>query len=100
MMHPALVQLGELVSEAMDLRREQDTDMVLDVVEPLVVATRHRRSGGVDGLLDVALLVEDARAEELEAQLETFAEASHERIRLSLSGPMAPFDFVEGDQWV
>jgi len=100
MMHPALVQLGELVSEAMDLRRDQDTDAVLDVVEPLVVATRHRRSGGVDGLLDVALLVEDARAGELEAQLETLAEAVHERIRLSLSGPMAPFDFVEGEQWV
>ena len=99
-MHPALVQLGELVSEAMDLRREQDADTILDVVEPLVVATRHRRSGGVDGLLDVALLVADARASELVSQLETLAEAMHERIRLSLSGPMAPFDFVEGEPWV
>jgi hypothetical protein len=98
-MHPALVELGELVSAAMDQLRAQDADSVLDVVEPLVVATRHRRSGGVDGLLDVALLVEDARAEELESALESLAEAVHERIRLSLSGPMAPFDFVEGEPW-
>ena len=99
MMHPALVQLGELVSAAMDHQRAQDADIILDVVEPLAVATRLRRSGGVDGVLDVALLVADAQAAELEAQLETLAEAVHERIRLSLSGPMAPFDFVEGEPW-
>lgn len=98
-MHPALVRLGELVSGAMEVRREEDTDMILEVVEPLVVAARSRRSGGVDALLDVALLVEDARAAEFEAELETLAEALHERVRLSLSGPMAPFDFVEGEPW-
>lgn len=98
-MHPALIRLGELVSEALEISRNEDTDMILQVVDPLVVAVRSRRSGGVDALLDVALLVEDARAAELEAALETLAEAVHERVHLSLSGPMAPFDFVEGEPW-
>ena len=99
-MHPALVELGELVSAAMDHLREQDADTVLDVVEPLVGGhpsppQRRRRwpagrgpagggcAGGRAGVRSWRLL----------------AEAVHERIRLSLSGPMAPFDFVEGEPW-
>ena len=35
----------------------------------------------------------------LERALEQLAEAIHERIRLALVGPMAPYDFVEGASW-
>ena len=35
-------------------------------------------------------------AEEFEDTLEGLAEAVHERIRLRLTGPVAPYDFVEG----
>ena len=45
----------------------------------------------------MALLVDDERRGELEQHLESLAEAVHERIRLRLMGPMAPYDFVGGD---
>jgi len=35
----------------------------------------------------------------LEDTLEGLAEAVHERIRLRLTGPVAPYDFVEGQPW-
>ena len=47
--------------------------------------------------MDVAVLVDDDRRDEFEQQLEDLAEAVHERIRLRLVGPVAPFDFVGDD---
>ena len=54
---------------------------------------------GVEHVLDVALLVDDDRRAEFEEHLEGLAEAVHERIRLRLVGPVAPYDFVGGDAW-
>jgi hypothetical protein len=36
---------------------------------------------------------------QFEDTLEGLAEAVHERIRLRLTGPVAPYDFVEGQPW-
>lgn len=91
------VRLGELVSRAMELKREEDSAVLLDSVLPRVVDHVERPGSGVDHLLDVALLVDDERVGELEQHLESLAEAVHERIRLRLMGPMAPYDFVGGD---
>jgi Gas vesicle synthesis protein GvpL/GvpF len=89
------VRLGELVAGAVESRREADTDVIMRVVEPHVVATRLTPGSGVDHVLRAALLVERDRQDELEQALEDLAEAVHERIRLSLVGPVAPYDFVE-----
>jgi hypothetical protein len=98
-MHPDLVRLGEAVSRAMEIRRTDDGTALLDQVVPLVADRSVRPGGGVDHLLDVALLVESDRVEELEEVLETLAEAWHERIRMRLVGPVAPYDFAEVDAW-
>lgn len=97
--HPDLVRLGELVSRAMEVRRADDATALLDQVVPLVADRSVRAGGGVDHLLDVALLVEADRVAELEDVLETLAEAWHERIRLRLVGPVAPWEFAEVDAW-
>ena len=91
------VRLGELVAHAMERKREEDAAVLLDSVLPRVVDHVERPVGGVDQLVDVALLVDDERVSELEEHLESLAEAVHERIRLRLMGPMAPYDFVGGD---
>ena len=93
------VRLGELVSRAMEHKREDDAAVLLDAVAPYVAAQVPRTGGGLDHVLDVALLVDDERRGELEQHLESLAEAVHERIRLRLMGPMAPYDFVGGDSW-
>jgi hypothetical protein len=55
--------------------------------------------GGLERILDVALLVEDEQASALEDHLEMLAEQVHDRVRLSLTGPLAPYDFVSEVAW-
>lgn len=88
------VRLGELVARALELKQEQDADELLRRILTLSVAHVLRPTSGLDRLLDVSLLVDDDRHDELEESLETLAEDVHERMRLRLLGPMAPYDFV------
>lgn len=98
-MHPDLVRLGESVSRAMEVRRADDADALLEQLEPRVEDLSVRAGGGVDHLLDVALLVRSDRVGEVEELLESLAEAWHERIRMRLVGPVAPYDFAEVEAW-
>lgn len=98
-MHPDLVRLGELVSRAMEHKRVEDAQLIMDTVRPFVLDDSSKQGGGVDHLLEVAFLVEDERIAELEQGLEELAEAVHERIRLRLTGPVAPYDFAEASAW-
>lgn len=88
------VRLGELVAAAVEDRRGVDAEALLEAVLPLTVDHRLRPAGGMDDVLDVALLVDDERVDELVERLEGLAEAVHERIRLRLVGPVAAYDFV------
>jgi hypothetical protein len=90
------VRLGELVSHALERKREQDAATVLDIVLPHAAASSERGGAGLDHMMDVAFLVDDDRRAGFEDALEAVAEAMHERVRLQLMGPMAPYDFVEG----
>ena len=97
--HWEKVRLGELVAQALERKREADTEIVLGSVLPLVDAHSAKEATGIDRVFDVALLVDAARRAEFEDRLEELAEAVHERMRLSLVGPLAPYDFVGGDAW-
>lgn len=90
------LRLGELVAGAVEARRVVDADTLVADLEPLVVAYAGRPAGGLDHVLDVALLVDQDRQAELEQLLEDWAEAAHDRIRMRLVGPVAPYDFVGG----
>jgi Gas vesicle synthesis protein GvpL/GvpF len=98
-LHPDLVRLGELVSRALEDARAEDAQVVIEAVSDLVLDQAPRPGGGPDHLLELALLVEDERVAELEEALELLAEAIHERIRLRLTGPMAPYDFAQAGSW-
>jgi hypothetical protein len=97
--HPDLVRLGELVSRALEDRRDDDAQLIMQTVRPLTLDEAPRQGGGVDRLLELAVLVEDERIAEFEDSLEDLAEALHERIRLRLTGPVAPYDFAEAGAW-
>ena len=98
-MHPDLVLLGEKVARAVEVRAAEDSAALLDHVVPIVEERSIRPGGGMNHVLDVALLVRNERAKQLESVLESLAEAWHERIRLRLVGPVAPYDFVEVEAW-
>jgi hypothetical protein len=92
------LRLGELVAQALEDKGSADGGMVLDVVLPLV-EDHVLRPGSPEHPLDVALLVADDRQDELVDRLEALAEAVHERMRLSLVGPLPAYDFTGGAAW-
>ena len=88
------VRLGELVAQAVEHKREIDTEVLLDAIVPFTVDHRVSPGTGLDGVMSAAVLVDDDQREQFEEQLEALAEVVHERIRLRLVGPVPPYDFV------
>jgi hypothetical protein len=97
---PALIRLGEGVSAALDRQKAEDSERILGAVAPFVVDLRDRVSGDMDQVFDLALLVPQAQRAHVEATLEEIAEAEQERMRLQLTGPFPPYDFVKDLPWV
>jgi hypothetical protein len=91
------VRLGELVSAALEHKRQLDAPVLLDPLLPYAAAHVVHDRGGLDHLLEVALLVDRDQLPDLERLLEELAEAVHERIRVQLMGPTAAYDFVGDD---
>lgn len=92
--HHERVRLGELVARAMERKREHDAALVLDLVLPHVDSYATRAGAALEHMMEVAVLVEESHQDAFEDALEAVAEALHERVRLQLLGPMAPYDFV------
>ncbi|HEX5968709.1 MAG TPA: GvpL/GvpF family gas vesicle protein [Intrasporangium sp.] len=90
------VRLGELVARAVEARREMDAAALLDEVLPMTDAHVLRPVSGVERVVDAAVLVHDQRRDQFENRLERLAEEHHERMRLRLMGPTAPYDFAGG----
>ena len=88
------VRLGELVSQRLEARRQTDEQAVLGALEPHVIAYRVRPAASIDHLADLALLVDNAQREAFDDAAERLAADLHDRARLRLMGPMAPYDFV------
>lgn len=88
------VRLGELVAAAMEHKREQDAQDLLDVALPHVMANRVRLGSGLEDVADIPCLVAREERDVFEEVLEAHAEAVHERVHLQLLGPLPPYDFV------
>jgi hypothetical protein len=88
------IRLGELVTQSWERWARADADRILDELVPMVSTHRVRREPGLDSVLDLALLVDADRAQEVEDHLEHLAAEAAGRLRFRLAGPMAPYDFV------
>ena len=88
------VRLGELVSHALDAKREADAGAVLDRLLPHAVDWNTRSSADADDLIHVSLLVDEHDREAFEEAAESAANTLAGRARLSLLGPSAAYDFV------
>jgi len=91
---PDRVRLGELVHQAMEAKRGPDRDLVLDALEPCVEEWSVRHSGDMNGLLDLAVLVDASRVADVEEHTRRAAQQLAGRVDLQLIGPMAPYDFA------
>jgi hypothetical protein len=90
------IKLGELVTRSWEQWAHADADRILAELVPMLSTYRVRREPGLSAVLDLALLVDDERSQEVEDRLEAMAAEAAGLIRFRLAGPMAPYDFVGG----
>ncbi|MER5701179.1 GvpL/GvpF family gas vesicle protein [Micromonospora sp. NPDC002296] len=95
---PQRIRLGEIVSQAVELRREAENRHVLDAVTSLVVDSAARPPSSELDAVNLAFLVDSARADEFVDALEAYAGQRRDLLRMRLLGPHAPYDFVAEHQ--
>lgn len=88
------IRLGELVAQAVDARRERDAESIVAALAPHVEDYVLRETSGMDGLVELAMLVASDDVARLEQAAESVAEAFAGRAELNLVGPTALYDFV------
>jgi hypothetical protein len=92
------IRLGELISQAVELRREAENRRLLDVTAEYVVSTQLRPPTHEMDAGHVALLVDTDTEADLVDVLERYAQERRGLLRLRLLGPLAPYDFVAAHQ--
>ena len=90
----ARIQLGELVSQAVEAKREADTQTLVEAVAPLAVFTVIRDPSHEQDAVHAAVLMETDRQGELEQVVNEFADQWKDRVEMRLLGPLAPYDFI------
>ncbi|KAF0968296.1 GvpL/GvpF family gas vesicle protein [Gordonia sp. YY1] len=90
----ARIALGEMVSHAIEAKREVDTRVVAEALESLTDQIRVREPTHDEDAANVAILLDTDRQEDLEAAVGTLAENWDGRVEVRLLGPLAAYDFV------
>ena len=88
------MQLGEIISNAVEVKRQQDTRTLGDAVDGIAAASVVRPPSHELDAVYTALLVESSAADDLEQAVQKLADDWNGRIELRLIGPMAAYDFV------
>jgi hypothetical protein len=89
------VRLGELVSTAVDQRRERDSIDIIERLDPKALATAPGPLESEFMVLNAAFLIARDRQPELERAVEVVAEERRDRMRFRLLGPMPAYDFID-----
>jgi hypothetical protein len=87
------VRLGELVSTAVEQRRERDGADIIERLDPAVIATSMAPLESEFMVLNAAFLV--GRDQEFERVVEAVAEERRKRMHFRLLGPMPAYDFLD-----
>ena len=92
------IRLGEMISQAVELRREAENRELIEALTPYAVLTAPRAPSHELDAVNVAFLVGPDDEENFVRALEDFAEQRRDLIRMRLAGPLAPYDFVSAHQ--
>ncbi|WP_245718133.1 GvpL/GvpF family gas vesicle protein [Nocardia miyunensis] len=90
----ARIALGEMINQAIEAKRAEDTRKVISELEKFDALTNQREPSDEEDAVHVAVLVEAARQKELEDSLRQLMADWDGRVELTLLGPMAAYDFV------
>lgn len=88
------IALGELITNALAAKREQDTGIAVERLESLGLLVNVREATHERDAVYVSCLAEVAKQEELERAVGELADRWDGRVHMRLLGPLAPYDFV------
>jgi hypothetical protein len=88
------IQLGEIINNAIADKRQADTRLLVSAMKDQCVASVVRAATNELDAAYVAFLVEAGKTGELERAVTDLADRWSGRAELSITGPMAPYDFV------
>lgn len=92
--YPDRVRLGELVSQSIKRRRDQDGADLLDNLAPAAAAVVPHTPVREEDVLDASFLVERDKMADFQRAVDKLAQDHRDRITLRLVGPLPPYDFV------
>jgi hypothetical protein len=88
------VRLGELIVQALDAKREVDTEELVHTLSQHAVAVAERPPVDEDTAADAAFLVADGDRADFRKAVDELGYRWAGRIRLRVLGPLPPYDFV------
>ncbi|MET8833788.1 GvpL/GvpF family gas vesicle protein [Micromonospora sp. NPDC004540] len=94
------IRLGEMISQAVELRREAENRDLIDAVGRYAVADAALPPSHELDAVRVSFLVVGDEEDEFIQAVEDFAERRRDVIRMRLIGPLAPYDFVSAHRLV
>jgi mannitol/fructose-specific phosphotransferase system IIA component (Ntr-type) len=86
--------LREIIGHILEATRDADTRTTLDALAPLTDTVTVREPTHDEDAVQIAVLLEVDRQDELEQALGELAERWDNRVTLQILGPTAPCDFV------
>ncbi|MFE4498463.1 GvpL/GvpF family gas vesicle protein [Rhodococcus sp. NPDC056743] len=90
----ARMALGEIISNAIVAKRDEDTRTVVDALTPLADFLNVREPTHEEDAAQVSVLIEVARQDELENRVDELAQQWEGRVEMRVLGPLAAYDFV------
>jgi hypothetical protein len=91
---PQRTRLGEIVSQAIEAKRNTDTQLLADALQPIADQLLVRQASSETDAANIAILVKSEREDELEKTVQRLTEDWSGRVNLRILGPLAPYDFV------
>lgn len=94
----ARVRLGELISTALEQRRERDKTDIFERLKPVSIAAVDEAVETEYMVLNAPFLIERDRIEEFEEAVDEVAHQRQGRMHFTLLGPMPVFNFLEVEE--
>ena len=88
------IQLGEMINTAVEAKRDRDTSVMVETLEPVTVTLNIRPPTHELDAAHIAFLERIDQHSDVEDALTDLAESWSERAQTRLLGPMAAYDFV------
>ena len=87
-------QLGELISAAIERKRDQDAPVILQALQPLAVDARVNEILTDLMVLNASFLVDKQQVQTVQAQVDALRQQQAERLLFQFAGPLPPYSFV------